>query len=205
MIRRLLPVAAAALISACAHLPLGSDGLSFEQRRDSLEAVMDWQLRGRLAVDTGERGFQGRFSWAQRGEDLDLTVRTPIGVGVLEVAGSPRALTLTARGDQRVLHDPETQLSTLLGWWLPVTSLHAWLLGLPDPAFRATTRPGSDGTLAAFEQRFWHVEYASYQLAPGVDGTHDVLVPRRIDLTYGSLKLRVTVDDWRAVAPSSAP
>jgi len=98
-----------------------------------------------------------------------------------------------------VLADPETQLSELLGWWLPVGSLHAWLLGLPDPAFNAATQPGSDGTLASLEQRLWRVAFASYQLAPAKsDAGSPLLVPRRIDLEHGDLRMRLTIDDWHA-------
>jgi outer membrane lipoprotein LolB len=192
---------AAALLCACAHLPVGNDGLSYEQRRARLESIDAWEMRGRLAVAAGERAFQGSFRWQQKADALDLAVRGPVGVGVLEVNGTPSALTVTARGDTRVLADPETQLSEIVGWWLPVASLHAWLLGLPDPAFKASTEPGADGTLASFEQRLWRVAFASYQLAPAKPGKQSaLLVPRRIDLTHGDLRLRLTIDDWHAAA-----
>ena len=197
---------AAALLAACAHLPVGDDGLSYEQRRVRLEAVDAWEMRGRLAVQTGNDAFQGRFSWQQRADALELAVRSPLGTGVLEVNGTPSALEVTARGDTRVLDDPETQLSELLGWWLPVGSLHAWLLGLPDPAFKASTEPGRDGTLASLEQRLWRVAFASYQLAPAKAGAESrLLVPRRIDLAHGELHLRLTIDDWHAAAAPLTP
>jgi outer membrane lipoprotein LolB len=159
-------------------------------------------MRGRLAVNTGERAFQGSFSWRQDADVLDLAVRGPLGAGVLHVAGSPTDLTFTARGETRQLTDPEAELPALLGWWLPVASLHSWLLGLPDAGFRATTEPGVDGTLAALEQRLWRVAYPAYQIAP-LDGTPmGVLVPRRIDMQHGDLMLRLTVDDWN---PAHAP
>ncbi len=195
-------VAAAALLSACATMPVGSDGLSYEQRRERLEAVSAWDMRGRVAVSAGERGFQASFRWHQDADALELAVHGPLGAGALEVKGTPSALTVTSRGDTRELSDPETQLSELLGWWLPVGSLHAWLLGLPDPAFNAATELGADGTLAAFEQRLWRVAFASYQLAPAkTDAGSPLLVPRRIDLEHGDLRLRLTVDDWHAGAP----
>jgi len=97
----------------------------------------------------------------------------------------------------RTLSDPEAELSALLGWWLPVGSLHAWLLGLTDPAYRASSENGADGTLAAFEQRAWRVVLPTYQLATLSGREPGVLVPRRIDLTHGELKLRLTIDDWR--------
>ena len=191
-------LAAAWLLGACATLPVGTDGLSFEQRRAELTAVDAWEMRGRLAIDTGGRAFQGSFNWRQDGQTLELGVRGPLGAGVLQVAGAPDALTYTARGETRTLTDPEVELSALLGWWLPVASLPAWLLGLPDSAFRATTEPGSDGTLARLEQRLWQVTYASYQLAQA-SGSRAVLVPRRLDLVHNDLTLRVTVDAWQPV------
>ena len=200
--RLLGAMAAAALVTACASMPVGSDGLSYEQRRDQLEAVAAWDMRGRVAVSAGERAFQASFRWHQDADALDLAVRGPLGAGALEVNGTPSALTVTSRGDTRVLSDPETQLSELLGWWLPVGSLHAWLLGLPDPAFNAATQPGPDGTLASFEQRLWRVAFMSYQLAPAKpDSGSPLLVPHRIDLEHGDLRLRLTIDDWHAAAP----
>jgi outer membrane lipoprotein LolB len=195
-------VAAAAQLCACATMPVGSDGLSYEQRRDRLEAVSTWDMRGRVAVSAGERAFQASFRWHQDADALDLAVRGPLGAGALEVNGTPSGLTVTSRGDTRVLSDPEAQLSELLGWWLPVGSLHAWLLGLPDPKFDAATKPGTDGTLASFEQRLWRVAFASYQLTPAkTDAGAPLLVPHRIDLEHGNLKLRLTIDDWHAAAP----
>lgn len=197
MTRWLLPAIAVLLLPACAHLPVGSDGLSYDARRAALTTVDAWEMRGRLAVDTGGRGFQGRFEWHQRADALDLTVRSPLGAGVLQVAGTPSSMTFTARGETRTLTDPEAELSALLGWWLPVGSLHAWLLGLTDPKFRASSENGADGTLAAFEQRQWRVAFPTYQLATLSDRAPGVLVPRRIDLTHGALKLKLTIDDWR--------
>jgi len=201
MTRWLLPAIAVLLLSACAQVPLGSDHLGYDARRDALTRVDAWEMRGRLAVDTGGRAFQGSFAWHQRADMLDLAVRGPLGAGVLHVAGTPSSMTFTARGDTRTLTDPEAELSALLGWWLPVGSLHAWLLGLTDTKFRASSENGTDGTLAAFEQRQWRVTLPTYQLATIPGHTPGVLVPKRIDLAHGELKLRLTIDDWRPTNP----
>ena len=202
--RAALTAAAAAFLSACTSLPTGTDGRDLEQRRETLEAVNAWEMRGRLTVDTGEQAVQGRFNWRQNDDALELVVRNPLGAGILRVTGPPEALTVTARGETRTLTDPETEISELVGWWLPVASLPDWLLGFPDDDYRAVTQPGLDGTLASLEQRLWRVDYPEYGLAATGAGTgSDVLVPRRIDLTHGALTLKLTVDDWqpRTVAP----
>jgi outer membrane lipoprotein LolB len=201
--RAALAVLAAVMLGGCASLPTGTDGLSLAQRRERLESVTAWEMRGRLVVDTGERAFQGSFNWRQRDDALELVVRGPLRNGVLQVNGPPNALTVTARGETRTLTDPETELSELIGWWLPVASLPDWVLGFPDDGFQATTVVGRDGTLAAVEQRLWQVAYPAYGLAPVGATEEKVLVPSRIDLTHGELTLKLTIDDWETatVAP----
>ena len=203
--RGALALLAAAELCACASLPVGSDGLGLDQRRAALDSVGTWEMQGRLAVDTGEGGFQGSFNWRQQDDALELAVRGPLRNGVLQVAGRPDALTVTARGETRTLTDTEAELSALLGWWLPVASLPHWLLGFPDRGFGASTEPGTDGTLASLEQRLWRVSYPVYQLAPIAGTDEEVLVPRRIDLTHGSLALKLTIDDWQPTSTASAP
>jgi outer membrane lipoprotein LolB len=198
-------VAAAALLGACTTLPTGTDGRSLDQRRETLQSVSSWEMRGRLTVDTGERAVQGRFNWRQADDALELVVRNPLGAGILRVEGRPDSLKVTARGETRTLTDPEAELSELIGWWLPVASLPHWLLGFPDTSFRAVTQAGADGTLASLEQRLWNVAYPAYGLTE-IDGSADqVLVPRRIEMTHQMLVLTLTIDDWQPTATTAAP
>ena len=196
MTRALIAVAAV-LAAACAPLPTEHDGLSFTERRLRLESVPAWEMRGRLTVDTGERAFQGRFHWLQDEDRLSLSVRNFLGGGILDVTGSPTEMVVSVRGEQRVLEDPERDLSELLGWWMPVDSLQAWLLGLPDPDFAAEPRIGQGGLLRSLEQRLWNLEYEAYQLSGGV------LVPRRFEMTHGPIELRLTVDAWLPAGATS--
>ena len=203
--RSVCALLAAIVLSACARLPTGTDGRDLAQRRETLASVASWEMRGRLVVDTGEQAGQVRFNWRQDDDALELTVRSLLGAGILQVAGRADALTVTARGETRTLTDPEAELSELVGWWLPIASLPHWLLGFPDPGFRAATEPGADGTLAALDQRLWQVAYPTYQLGTVSGSAGTVLVPRRIDLTHGELALRLTIDDWQAASERDAP
>ena len=175
-------------LAGCAHLQPGTDELSYDARRDYLTSLETWSLRGRIAVNTGERAFQGRFQWSQETDALALTVRGPLGTNVLRVSGPTEELVVESRGQTWSLDEPEAQLSELVGWWLPVTSFRSWLLGLPDPDFAAQTRIGEDSLLAELDQRLWQLSFVSHQLAAGV------LVPRRIDLSHGPLEFRIVVD-----------
>ena len=196
----LAPALLAAGLSGCAHAPVGHDERSFPERRSYLELLDHWDVRGRIAVNTGEQAFQGRFQWRQSADSLDLLIRGPLGAGVLQVTGPPDRLTVRARGEDWELTDPEAELSALLGWWLPVASLSSWLLGFPDPRFPAETSLGPDDALQSFEQRLWRLTYQSYQLADGV------MLPKRIDLAHQDLELRVIIDRWQtAVGDGRSP
>ncbi len=181
----------AASLSGCAHAPVDHDALSYPERRSYLQQLDSWDMRGSIVVDTGEQAFQGRFRWQQSADFLDLSICGPLGASVLQITGPADRLAVRARGEVWELKDPETELSALLGWWLPVASLDSWLLGLPDPMFPAVTSLGPDNALLSLEQRLWRLTYQSYQLADGV------LLPRRIDLAHQELELRVTVIEWQ--------
>ena len=189
------------LAGGCGTLPTAgeggaaTDGLSYEERRSRLLETPDWRMNGRIAVNTGSEAFQGRFRWRQAEGEVELSISNPLGMSVLQVSGPPDRLTVTARGETWELADPEPELSDMLGWWLPVRSLDAWLLGHADPDFGADQQFDPTRTeLRTLDQRLWRLTYQSYRLHQGL------LLPRRIDLAHGVLELRVIVDGWQ---PSS--
>jgi outer membrane lipoprotein LolB len=192
-------LAAGLALAACAHVPPASDGLDLDARRMRLQALPGWDMRGRIAIDTGERAFQARFRWLEQSDSLSLTVRGLLGAGSFEISGNEDALTLRQSGESWSLTDPELDLSARFGWWLPVGSLGTWLLGLPDERYEARTRVDGGGRLVALEQRLWTLEYEDYRLA------ETLVLPRTIHLQHGPLRLRLTVDTWNPLAaPVSA-
>ncbi|HEY5624778.1 MAG TPA: lipoprotein insertase outer membrane protein LolB [Gammaproteobacteria bacterium] len=188
-----------AVVAGCAHAPPIRDDMSFPERQNLLTGLTDWNLSGRIAVNTGQEAFQGRFTWRQDAQSLDLLIRGPLGAGVLEISGPKDRLMVRARGETLELTDPETELSGLVGWWVPVESFGSWLLGIPDRRYEAAAASGPGDALESLEQRDWRIEYASYQIAQGV------LLPRRIDLAHREIELRVSIDRWNSIGMERSP
>jgi len=198
MIRGACVAGAAALLLGCAHgISDIDDGLNARQRAARLGAISDWDMRGQLRVDDGERRERMRATWEQRGDRISLIGRGAVGpVGWFQIAGNADQLTIeTSRSEPRTLENPEFDLSTELGWWLPVTSLEYWLLGVADPDYPADADRGPAGTLTALTQRDWRVGYEEYQLAAGL------LVPRLIRFRHAELELELTVASWSPAQP----
>ena len=86
----------------------------------------------------------------------------------------------------------------MFGWWLPVTSLRAWLLGLPDGSFDARIERGRDGRIRSMQQRAWQLDYGEYQLS------QNLLIPQSMELKWGSLALHLNVDDFEPLPGNDA-
>jgi outer membrane lipoprotein LolB len=172
-------------LASCSHTPPRQASLPLAD----LDA---WQMRGRIAVARGKEGFNGRFVWHQDLGTMLLRIRGPLGVGGIEVSGAPGRYTVLHRGETLSLDDPETELSALVGWWLPVNSLSAWLRALPDENFPFEAERDAEGQLVRLEQRGWRAEYPSYRQREA----H--LLPERILLNNGEVRVRVVVDKFDA-------
>jgi outer membrane lipoprotein LolB len=205
-VKRLLPlVGAVTLLIGCAHTSLedgADDGLDFAARQQRLDAIDQWNLNGRITVDSGDRSDSARFRWRQRGADMSLIVDSRVpGTPEFRVEGNASILTVyPPREEPRLLTDPENELSAMLDWWLPVASLEHWLVGQPDPdyAYRRLDL-GPAETLAFLRQRDWRIRYHGYRLTEGL------LVPSRLTFSHASLELTLSVTAWQPIADETAP
>ena len=204
--RRLAPLLAAAMLGGCATLPTGTDGLSLEQRREALQSVDTWEMRGRLTVDTGERAFQGSFNWRQQDDALELVVRGPLRNGVLQVEGRPDALTV--HGARRDAHADGSRGRAVRAHRLVAARRELAGLAARLSRRRLSRRHGAGrrrharlARATALARRLSGLRARGDERRTG----SEVLVPRRIDMTHGALTLKLTIDDWQPAATTTAP
>ena len=164
---------------------------SWQERNAVLGNLSDWQFRGRIAVKSGDDGFNGKFNWTQAGDRFDATVGGPLGVGTVRIEGDGRSVTLTDKdGDRTRLEDVEIELRGRYGWTIPVDSLRYWALGIPDPASPGVTELDDAGRLARLEQNDWTVQISRYQEGGGQ------LMPRILTATNQDTRVRMVIDRW---------
>ena len=190
----MLLAVSAALISACASRPVSElpDLSTWEARQQALAARNDWEFSGRIAVSTGDDGFNGKLRWAQQDALFSATVSGPLGIGTVRIEGQGQRAVLTDKDGVRTeLQDVEEDLLYRYGWTIPVQSLRYWALGIPDPLVDAQTELNADNQLARLEQDGWLLSIPSYRSSSGQS------MPHRLSATKSATRVRIVIDKWK--------
>ena len=92
----LVAAGVAMLLGGCVTPPetdvAASTGQTFAERESRLRSVRNWEMRGRIAVDTGDDAWQGRFTWWQDADALRLLIRGPLNSRPVEITGDGASL-----------------------------------------------------------------------------------------------------------------
>lgn len=160
-------------------LPSDWDG-----RRQVLQEWSRFDMRGRVAVASGEEGFTAALRWMQRDERARVEFDGPLGVG---------GLRLQLERGRLVDEGVRKELERRLGFALPVESLRYWMLGVPDPAQSADeTLAATSLRLEGLQQAGWSLRFSDY--APIADANYEL--PRRIEATREAVRVRLLIEGW---------
>ena len=109
-------------------------------------------------------------------------------------------LAIRVDGDRFSVTDPQGEtfdgerakalVAERVGSDLPISELRYWLIGVPAPGASFEETLGADARLAALDQAGWHIRYDRYRSAG------HLVLPAKLDITQGALRLRVAVSDW---------
>jgi outer membrane lipoprotein LolB len=189
-----LPLALCALLAGgCASRPVTQlpELSNWDVRQQVLAARDEWEFSGRIAVSTGEDGFNGKLRWAQDHEVFSATVSGPLGIGTVRIEGAGQQAILTDKdGIRTELQDVEEELLYRYGWTIPVQSLRYWALGIPDPQAHAQTELNVDDQLSRLEQDGWVLSITSYRASSSQS------LPHRLSATKSSTRVRIVIDKW---------
>ena len=184
--------AALLLLSGCATLPEPAPAGGWESARAQLQALERWTLDGRVAVAASGEGFSGGLNWKQSGPRAEVELRSPVG---------GRVLAIRVDGDEFSVTDPQGEtfdgerakalVAERVGSELPISELRYWLVGVPAPGAPFEETLGADARLATLDQAGWRIRYDRYRSAG------ELVLPAKLDITQGALRLRVAVADWR--------
>ena len=155
-------------------------------------------ISGRLSASYRQgaqtQTVQGKFTWVQNGQNIELTLYSPLGQTQAKITVSPERASLSQSGQpMQQAADAGALTEAVLGWALPVDGLRDWLQGFvrqPSGALSAVKAEANQ----ALQQDGWSLRYVSWQRQGSVS------IPKRIDLDRQQapeVALRLVIDSWQ--------
>lgn len=180
------------------RVPDDASQIAWEQRNARLSAWTHWTFKGRVAVRHDGQGWQAGLLWTQDSDRFEIQVLDPLGRRVADIRGGPGGVFLsTSRGERAEAEDPESLMSRVLGWSLPISGMRYWVLGVPDPrGGEVALELDQAGRLVHLGQSGWDMDYRRYSPADPVD------MPSRMTLANQELDIKLIVSDWELLEPT---
>lgn len=194
MSAKLLPLLLILLLTACAvtppRPPATSRELAWQERQTRLHPISKWQLTGRLAIQSGDDGWNATLIWQQDADRYQMQLIAPLGQGSLQLEGDSQGVVLrNSEGRSAVAADPDQLILSELGWRVPVSALRYWVLGLAAPG-EATLELDQYGRLDRLRQDGWEVTFLDYVM----QGTTEL--PARLFITNHQAQVRLVIKRW---------
>ena len=163
-----------------------------QQHQLQLQHLKDFYIQGRIAVQYDGRGYSGQMHWHKQGESQKISLKTPLGNTLADISEDQQGVTLlTSDGKQYRAQDASALTERIMGWPLPMSDMHDWVLGRPSTGQLSNQQWDEEGRLNTFQQ----VEYANYQ------SVAQYSLPTRLTLRHEKIYLRLVIDDWKLSPP----
>ena len=192
MRRVLLILLCSTVLAACVTTrrapapPLGA-AVGWDRRVADLQGLGSWRLDGRAAVAAGTQGWQASLNWRQSGDDAEVHLSGPFGVGSVVLKRTHDGLSLNGAPPSDAV---VSQLQERLGVELPIDHLRFWLLGVPDPGAAFDLKRNDQDRASQLTQDDWNIDYDRYM---SVNGD---LLPALLVLSREGVRVRIVVDRW---------
>ncbi|ROH88453.1 outer membrane lipoprotein LolB [Pseudomethylobacillus aquaticus] len=187
-----------ALLSGCTTLPVTPVASSsapasvYAEHLAKQAQLSDFHLQGRIAVQNGQRGFSARSDWQHAGVTDQISLYSPLGSQVAEIAADPSQVSLrTQDGKLYQAADAESLTEQTLGWRLPLRGLSDWVLGRPADSAVTLSRWDDMGRLLQLQQDGWDIVYSEYLQVDGYQ------LPQRITLRNAQLTIKLISSQWK--------
>jgi outer membrane lipoprotein LolB len=147
-------------------------------------------INGRIAINyQGSRNSAG-LHWNHQAQSDEILLLTPLGQTVARIASDTQHATLDQGEQHFQANDVESLMTQALGWSLPLSGLHYWVLGKEASDCPAQIERDEQGQISVLHQAGWEVRYLGYaDTAPNS-------LPRRLQLSHNDLQVKLFIDEW---------
>jgi outer membrane lipoprotein LolB len=157
-----------------------------------------WQARGKVAYSLPQDGGSANLIWDQAGNQSELNLSGPLGAGSTRVRNDGPLISVRRDGiERRYPADAAPWLPSGTLMPIPLTAIHYWLRGIPDPE-RPVDELSTEGGLArTIRQEGWLVVVDEYH----ADAPAPLPKRLRIEAAEVGLSLRTYLRQWDLAEP----
>jgi outer membrane lipoprotein LolB len=187
------------LLNACSLIQTTSESTpsnpSFSlQHQESIQALRNFGIEGRMAVQYDGRGYSCQIHWHNIDGSQQISLISPLGNTLADISvNADGVILVTSDGKQYAAKDAEQLTQQILGWPLPVSLLHDWVFGRPAEGMVSKQKWDSSGRLLSFAQNEWSVEYQEYR------DVETYSLPGKLSFRHAKIYLRLIIDDWQVM------
>jgi outer membrane lipoprotein LolB len=181
------------LLTGCATVPPASKPiqLSWKQRQTIANHIQDWQINGKIAVQTAQDSGSATLDWTQRNKQYTISLLAPLGAGGLKLTGQPGQVQLqAANGKHYSATSAEELLTQHWGWKLPVSSMAYWVKGLPAPDSTYQAQFDQYHRLTQLSQQGCDIRFLGYVNTSSID------LPGKIAISSPAIKAKLIIYTW---------
>ncbi len=161
-------------------------------QQKKLARLTHWYVMGRVGIINGQYGWHANFQWDQKDSVYRITLFSPLGQNFVLIEGDGQTVVAYLKdGRNLTAPDPDTLLQQALGLSFPISGLHYWLRGLPDPGHTTLSmRNNANGQLTHLEQNGWLIDYTEYVQVDFQE------LPASVIMHHHDLSIKLVIEQW---------
>ena len=162
------------------------------------EETSHWRVRGKFTYRSAEMSQSGNFDWRQQGEQYQLRLFGPLGMGTVRISGRDNLVRIQTSEQDISSARPLSLLHRLTGLKIPLNSLDNWLLGKPASASAENLVLDSHQRVTGFDERAWTLSYSNFKaFGQSTDETARIELATRITALQDDVRLHMQIRNWR--------
>lgn len=196
--------------------PDGDPAQLWQQRKQALLSFNRWEIRGRIAVQRGQKADAASMIWRRNGDEHFIEMYGPFGGGRVRItANAGQAELIDAKGNQATGANAEELFYEQTGWRVPFAAITFWVTGVPIPEYPYAGEVDPFGRLTVLKQLNWEIDFVEHREFELHDLPVKIFAARPDNLDTGEnindetttvLKVKMIVREWQLdpESPSAA-
>ena len=174
--------------------PVAKQPAGWVAERAKRQQVINWEIRGRLGLQTEKTGGSMDIIWKQAGDDFTIHLIAPLGAGSYMIQGGKDFAEIRfPDGEKQIVDNVDDIFASALEVDLPASAIKDWARGLPAGELPVKHIEWNEqGLINRVKQSGWNVEMTRYS-GTKVSMPHSIFVSREND---DDLDIRLVLRQW---------